>query len=212
MNPHSFNLMRENGALLSDIQKMDRVFVDGIGVVLAAFWCGLPRIERISFDMLAPVLLQKAAAGGIRVALVGGAPGIAEAARDVVVSDYPGLEVVLVHHGYLKRDSDYTEVGTQVASTGTQLLILGMGAPLQEHAVHQFGRYMDGGAILTCGGYLDQVCRPKAYYPSWAYPLRLNWVVRLAREPRRLWRRYLIGNPRFIVDTIAWRVRRTSGQ
>jgi hypothetical protein len=50
---------------------------------------------------------------------------------------------------------------------------------------------MSRGYAMTCGGFLDQILQSN-YYPAWAYPLRLNWLVRLAREPRRLWRRYTV--------------------
>ena len=63
---------------------------------------------------------------------------------------------------------------------------------------------MTRGYALSCGGFLDQVLRP-GYYPAWAYPLRLNWLIRLAREPRRLWRRYTVDAVLAVVRSFAWR-------
>ena len=63
-------------------------------------------------------------------------------------------------------------------------------APLQDH--YALAATSPGVLVVTCGGWLDQFAGGEPYYPAWAYPLRLNWLVRLAREPRRLWRRYTI--------------------
>jgi hypothetical protein len=71
------------------------------------------------------------------------------------------------------------------------MLIVGLGAGLQEQVLLEGARAMTRGYAMTCGGFLDQVLQP-GYYPAWAYPLRLNWLVRLSREPRRLWRRYTV--------------------
>jgi hypothetical protein len=92
-------------------------------------------------------------------------------------------------------------VGTGSCSGGTatpgcprrrsfeQIAVLGLGAPLQDH--YALATASPGILVATCGGWLDQFAGD-TYYPAWAYPLRLNWLVRLAREPRRLWRRYTI--------------------
>ncbi len=62
---------------------------------------------------------------------------------------------------------------------------------LQEQWALDVAAVLPAGLVLTCGGFFDQI-HPARYYPSWAYALRLNWAVRLAREPGRLWRRYSV--------------------
>jgi exopolysaccharide biosynthesis WecB/TagA/CpsF family protein len=78
-----------------------------------------------------------------------------------------------------------------VREVGPDLVLVGLGAGLQEQVLLEAASAMRRGYALTCGGFLDQVLQ-EGYYPEWAYPLKLNWLVRLAREPRRLWRRYTI--------------------
>ena len=84
------------------------------------------------------------------------------------------------------------------------LVLVGLGAGLQEQVVLEAAAAMPRGYVMTCGGFLDQVLQP-GYYPRWAYPLRLNWLVRLAREPRRLWRRYSIDAVTAVIGRRRWR-------
>jgi exopolysaccharide biosynthesis WecB/TagA/CpsF family protein len=120
---------------------------------------------------------------------------------------YPGLNVAGTHHGYVEEE--LVEPCSNIGRSRAQVVIVGAGAPKQEHLVLELRKALPELIFLTCGGYLDQVSQPTPYYPRWAYPLRLNWVVRLWREPKRLWRRYLIGNPKFVAESVAWRIRRS---
>lgn len=101
----------------------------------------------------------------------------------------PGSEVVQCLDGYAGLDSlDWHSRDWRLDAQPT-VVIVGLGAAIQEEFAVAVARHMPYGLVITCGGFLDQVIRER-YYPAWAYPLRLNWLVRLAREPRRLWRRY----------------------
>ena len=102
----------------------------------------------------------------------------------------PGGSIVGCRDGYegLPRGA---ELRRWLARTRPTLVLAGLGAPLQEEFVVEAAAYLDRGLVVTCGGFLDQI-QQESYYPSWAYPLKLNWAVRLAREPRRLWRRYTV--------------------
>jgi UDP-N-acetyl-D-mannosaminuronic acid transferase (WecB/TagA/CpsF family) len=84
------------------------------------------------------------------------------------------------------------------------LVLVGLGAGLQEQVLLEAASAMPRGYALTCGGFLDQVLQ-EGYYPGWAYPLHLNWLVRLAREPRRLWRRYTVEALSAVASRGDWR-------
>jgi UDP-N-acetyl-D-mannosaminuronic acid transferase (WecB/TagA/CpsF family) len=101
----------------------------------------------------------------------------------------------------LRRGADLQRL---VAEIEPDLVLVGLGAGLQEKVLIEAAEGMSRGYALTCGGFLDQVLQ-SGYYPSWAYPLRLNWLVRLAREPRRLWRRYTTHALVALVLASAWR-------
>jgi UDP-N-acetyl-D-mannosaminuronic acid transferase (WecB/TagA/CpsF family) len=142
---------------------------------------------RTSADLVVPLVLK--CDDTIDTVLAVGGPDGRAAALEAAFSELAGRPLrVHAVDGYegLRRGADLERL---VAEIQPDLLLVGLGAGLQEQVLLEAAAGMTGGYALTCGGFLDQVLQG-GYYPSWAYPLRLNWLVRLAREPRRLWRRY----------------------
>lgn len=167
------------------LRAFDFVGVDGAFLSSLVTSNGIPRT---SADLVLPRLLPRLR--GARIALVGGTDqSLAEAgeALEQLVGD--GTEVVLKRNGF---GAPITADGIAAAETAPDVVIIGMGAPQQDLVAQQFAA-MDGGPalVLTCGGWLDQIVNV-AYYPPWAYRFKLNWLIRLVREPRRLWRRYTV--------------------
>ncbi len=167
----------------SDIDTFDIVEVDG---KLLQHILRYP--HRTSADLVLPDLLPML--HGARVAVVGGrADTMADRRAALEQLLAPDSRVVLVADGYdgLPGLEEFTG---ELAASEANVVIVGLGAGLQErYAATAKRSFAHGGLALTCGGFLDQLLTT-GYYPRWAYPLRLNWLVRLAREPRRLWRRY----------------------
>jgi exopolysaccharide biosynthesis WecB/TagA/CpsF family protein len=163
---------------------MDVIGVDGM---LLKTMLGHP--VRTSADLVVPALL--AADPQIeRVLVVGGRGDRAEPLSDVfgrIAGRHIEVTSVDGYGGLPSGD----RLRRLVKEVQPQLILVGLGAGLQERVLLDAAEAMTSGYGLTCGGYCDQVLQPR-YYPAWAYPLRLNWLVRLVREPRRLWRRYTI--------------------
>jgi beta-1,4-glucosyltransferase len=165
-------------------------FFDVIGIDGKLLQIILGGHSRTSADLVVPELLSRLPHA--RVAIVGG-PMDTEAERAAAVSAIlqSDSEVVLSCDGYNGLPSP-ASLREQLRSVGADVVIVGLGAGLQEqYAAAAKESFTQGGLSLTCGGYLDQLL-VEGYYPAWAYPLRLNWLVRLVREPRRLWRRYSV--------------------
>ncbi len=142
-------------------------------------------LPRTSADLTIPLLLDRM--GPCRVGIVGSRSASLLSAVEMIKTKWPRAEVLWTRDGFENLPSPF-----QVASDLPQvdLLIVGLGAPLQDEYVAGIPRTAGSPRIiLTCGGWIDQIGSVN-YYPSWAYPLRLNWMIRLVREPRRLWRRY----------------------
>lgn len=163
------------------LEEFDYLGLDGI------FLCRLVGVEgaacRTSADLLLPRLLEQT--DDLRIALIGSRHEALLRVADKLAREY-GHRVVLMRDGY----SGLPELPTlrrELQASRAQLVIVGLGTPLQDR--YALGLRSRGVLVATCGGWLDQFSAD-SYYPSWAYPLRLNWLVRLAKEPRRLWRRY----------------------
>lgn len=143
---------------------------------------------RTSADLVLPSVLPHLE--GARVALIGGTPdGLEERVDALTALLGPGAKVVAALDGYAGRLGG-TELRSWVTDHDADVVLIALGAPLQERASLEIADLPGVVLVITCGGFLDQVAHHGAYYPRWAYPLRLNWLVRVAREPRRLWRRY----------------------
>jgi UDP-N-acetyl-D-mannosaminuronic acid transferase (WecB/TagA/CpsF family) len=161
---------------------------------------------RTSADLIVPILLR--CDESIKSVLAIGGRGDRAAPLEQALSECAGRPVI-VHsidgfEGLLRGPA----LQRLVEDLRPDLLLVGLGAGLQEQVLVEAAQGMAGGYALTCGGYLDQVLVP-GYYPAWAYPLRLNWLVRLARDPRRLWRRYTTEALAALVRAAGWR--RTMG-
>lgn len=162
---------------------IDFVGVDGL---LLARLLGLPESVRTSADTVVPALL------GLldrpRVLAVGGAVGAETRIREALRELGAGTTHVL--NGYEDRPTP-AGLSALLEEWRPELVLLGLGPGLQDRYLIDLSGLQIPALALTCGGWLDQVQFPK-YYPAWAYRMRLNWLVRFSREPRRLWRRYTI--------------------
>jgi exopolysaccharide biosynthesis WecB/TagA/CpsF family protein len=112
---------------------------------------------------------------------------------------FPKANVLLNISGF---ETDIVEQVVEASKiTNPDFIILGLGARKQEQVAIAIAREIkiqNSVLIATCGGWLDQLVVPN-YYPRWAYPLKLNWLVRLVREPKRLWRRYSVDVARILL-------------
>lgn len=149
-----------------------------------------PDAPRTSADLVLPLVLARLGEGA-KVALVGGLPERLEAARETVEGLPSSPSVVYLRDGYdgLPTPGALAE---ELREADVDVVIIGLGAPRQDHYAAALARDgLTGVLVFTCGGWLDQFSNP-TYYPAFAYRYKLNWLVRLVREPSRLWRRYSV--------------------
>jgi N-acetylglucosaminyldiphosphoundecaprenol N-acetyl-beta-D-mannosaminyltransferase len=195
VNPGTAMIAQRQPSTADLYEHFDLVAPDGIAMVQAVRLLHKVQGTRISFDStaLAPFVFRLAERHDSRIVLVGGKPGVAERARRQLLPVYEGLNIVGTLHGY----SDFATTIATVAELRPDIVICGMGVPLQEHFLLQLTDTGWNGLGITCGGFLDQLSQGVQYYPAWVNTLNLRWAYRLMREPRRLWRRYLLDYPRF---------------
>lgn len=163
------------------VDRFDHLGLDGV------FLCHLVRAEvsRTSADLVMPLVLERTR--DLRIALIGSTGETLTAVAAKITAEY-GHQVVLRLDGYDELPEP-AELRRRLEAARVQLAVVGLGAPKQD--LYVLDAATPGVLVATCGGWLDQFT-DETYYPAWAYPLRLNWLVRLAREPRRLWRRYTV--------------------
>lgn len=193
VNPASVVLSHRQPSFSKLLEAFDRVLPDGSGMVVATRWLHGVSATRVSFDStsLAPIVFRLAARQQLLVGICGGKPGVAAAAAQRL-RDIFGIPVVSCD-GYGDVDIARETIGAAA------IVVVCMGGFLQEKFLLDLAARGWSGVGLTCGGYLDQLAQKYDYYPRLVDRLNLRFAYRLFREPRRLWRRYLLHYPLFIV-------------
>ena len=173
---------------------------DGKYVVWASRLLGTPLPEKVSGSDLIEPLLRLAGERRWRVFLLGGAPGVAEAAAERARRDF-GVVVVGTASPFVRLDGtpgDLDQGADAVASARPDLLLVAMGAPKQERWIHHNRSRLGHAVAIGVGASLDFVVGRIPRAPRWISRAGLEWLYRLAREPRRLAHRYLVKDPRFL--------------
>jgi N-acetylglucosaminyldiphosphoundecaprenol N-acetyl-beta-D-mannosaminyltransferase len=202
VNAHCLNVCYEDPALRAFFDNADVVFCDGVGVMLAARILGGRIPERITYADWAWRLAAFAAAEGLSLFFLGARPGVASEAAKRLKERYPELEISGVHHGYFDHSPGSPEneaVVREINAAAPDILLVGLGMPLQERWLMENFRRLDAGVSLTGGAVFDYVSGRLRRGPRLLTNNGLEWLARFIAEPRRLWRRYLIGNPLFLL-------------
>ena len=173
---------------------------DGKPILWAARLLGTPVPEKVSGSDLIEPLLRLAGRSGWRVFLLGGAPGVADAAAERARRDF-GVQVVGTASPVLRLDGkpgDIEQGIEEVMVARPDLVLVAMGAPKQERWIHHNRERLGAAVGVGVGASLDFVIGRIARAPRWISNAGLEWFYRLALEPRRLAHRYLIKDPRFL--------------
>ncbi|MGK2947032.1 MAG: WecB/TagA/CpsF family glycosyltransferase [Acidimicrobiales bacterium] len=202
VNAATVDLAASDGGFAERLARFDCLVADGQSIVWAARHLAQPLPERVNVTDVVSDVLGAVAARGVSVALVGGRPGDAEGFATVMRRACPQLDVVLTASGYLDEAGE-REVLRSIAALDPGLVLLGMGAPLQEERAERWSAEGEPRVWWCVGAVFEYFVGRRRRAPVWVRRAGLEWVVRFAQEPRRLARRYLVGNPRFL-----WRVAR----
>jgi N-acetylglucosaminyldiphosphoundecaprenol N-acetyl-beta-D-mannosaminyltransferase len=194
-NPEIICRAASEDGLRAAVTEADLVTADGVGVLWAARRLGQPLRERVTGIDLAQALFQAGESLGWRVFLLGGQPGVAAEAAARQAELYPGL--VFAHaHGYF-RPAEEAALTEQIRAFRPHILLAGLGAPRQEIWLNA---HMDLASVTVgVGGALDVLAGRKKRAPLWMRRSGCEWLYRLAREPGRIRRQWIL--PLFV-----WRV------
>jgi N-acetylglucosaminyldiphosphoundecaprenol N-acetyl-beta-D-mannosaminyltransferase len=197
VNADCVNIACRNREYLKALQQSDLVFADGIGVRVAGEVLGQPVRDNVNGTDLFPLLAKALENTGKRIYLLGGQPGVAEGVARWLAANFPGVEVAGFHHGYFTSDKE-AEVIEEIRASGADLVLVAFGAPRQELWVRRNLHKLGAKVVIGVGGLLDFFSGRIPRAPRWVRKLGMEWGYRLWREPKRLWRRYLIGNVVFL--------------
>jgi len=197
INADCLNISFRDPQYMDILRNADAVFPDGVGIHMASRILRVGLKENTNGTDFFPRLCKEAARHGLRLYLLGGAQGIAETAAASMRKIVPNVEIVGTHHGYLS-DEDEIKVIEEINSLDTDILLVGMGVPHQEKWIARNRNRIRAGVAMGVGGLFDFYSGKNARAPIWMREVGLEWVYRISQEPKRMWKRYVVGNPLFL--------------
>lgn len=198
-NAHVLNLAAEDVELRHALNSADIVLSDGYAIQLAARWLRFGRTERMAITDYIWSFAEACAEAALSLYIVAGAPGVAERAAAILRERYPRLDIRGTHHGYVADTDVCSALVADIHARQPDVVCVGMGTPTQEFWIERYGDELDVPLIWAVGAVMDfvsgEVRRPR---PGWMCDRGLEWVTRLCADPRRMWRRYLCGHPKYL--------------
>lgn len=207
-NVHGINLAQSDRYLQAAYRKADLVFCDGQGVRLGARLLGCDIPERYTPPDWIDLLAGRCADQDYRIFLLGTETSYVEQAAERLRERFPGLHVG-AHHGFFDHNGDENAaVCERINAFAPDIVLVGMGMPRQEYWIAANAALLDAPVVVAVGALFDYMSQRVQRGPRWLTDNGFEWATRLWYEPRRLWRRYLLGNPLFLWLVICERIRR----
>lgn len=179
----------------------DLIYADGIGVVYGARLWGYSLPGRSTAADFFPDFSRSFADHGLRMYFLGGREGVARIAADRLMEKIPGLMIVGTHHGYFSED-ETARIIRKINAAEPDIVVIGFGAPKQELWIRDYGEELEASVLWGVGGLFDFLSGKTPRGPQWLLDHGFEWLCRLIAEPGRLWRRYLLGNTKFIFSLL----------
>jgi N-acetylglucosaminyldiphosphoundecaprenol N-acetyl-beta-D-mannosaminyltransferase len=201
-NAHLVTMAERDPRFADAMLDADLSVPDGISVVMASRVLGSPIPERVTGGDLMERMCAEAAHYGFRVFFLGGLPGAAVMAAHNLRDRYRGLCVCGTCCPPPRFETDAAEldrIQQAIEDAAPDLLCVALGAPKQEIWIRENRARLKVGVIMAVGAALDTQAGLRRRAPKWVQAIALEWLFRLLMEPRRLWRRYLIGNAQFVL-------------
>jgi N-acetylglucosaminyldiphosphoundecaprenol N-acetyl-beta-D-mannosaminyltransferase len=207
-NVHHVVLAEDDAAFRAAYQRVDLALADGVPLLWAGRLLRSPIPAKLSgSDMILP-LATLAAERGWGIHLVGGLPGAA-ASTAARLRELADVQVVGIDDGTVPVRTDSSEgaaIIARIRAARPRLVFVALGSPKQEVWIAQALEQIRPAVAIGVGAGFDFFAGQVRRAPAWVSRLGLEWLFRLSLNPRRLWRRYLLGGPRFI--GIVWRTAR----
>ncbi|MGO3742273.1 WecB/TagA/CpsF family glycosyltransferase [Kerstersia sp.] len=185
--------------------KADFIFADGMPLVWFSRLMQRALPARVTGSDLFVQLCLRAVPEKLKVALIGGQPGQEQHLQDLFQQYYPGLDLH-VRCPSMKFDPFGPEgLATRdwVQALNADIIFICLGMPKQERWALHYARDLPGGVILCVGAAMEFAVGLQKRAPAWVQRIGMEWVWRLLSNPRHLWRRYLVEDPKFLL--LCWR-------
>ncbi|WP_260705482.1 WecB/TagA/CpsF family glycosyltransferase [Edaphobacter flagellatus] len=197
VNADCVNIAFNDSQYKQTLASSQLVLADGIGVRIAGAILNQHVRENINGTDMLPFLCDAAEQAGLSLYLLGGRPGIPEAAADWITQRYPDLRIAGCRHGYFSPEEE-PSIFEAIKDSRADILLVAFGAPRQEKWIASHKTQLAAKVSIGVGGLLDFYSGRIPRAPVWIRELGMEWFYRFWQEPRRMWRRYFLGNAVFL--------------
>jgi N-acetylglucosaminyldiphosphoundecaprenol N-acetyl-beta-D-mannosaminyltransferase len=189
----------DDPALRRAVNSADRVTPDGMSLVWALRRMGVDGAKRVYGPSLLPILCARAEARGLAIGLYGATPQVLDALQAELRRRHPRLRIPFAWSPPFRALDAAEDAAARdaIEASGVRILFVGLGCPKQERWMAEHREDLPC-VLVGVGAAFDFLSGAKAQAPGWMQGVGLEWLFRLGCEPRRLWRRYLLGNTRFL--------------
>jgi N-acetylglucosaminyldiphosphoundecaprenol N-acetyl-beta-D-mannosaminyltransferase len=202
-NIHTINLAFEDPTFRRTLNSADIVYCDGEGVRWAARFIGKPLPQRMTGADWIWELCGMCERERLSIFLLGGANGIAERAAVRLQAKLPDLKIAGTHHGFfLKSGKENHELIDYINKKDPDILMVGFGSPIQEKWIQDNFEKLKPCVVWAVGALWDFISGSVPRGPRCMVENGMEWLFRFLLEPRRMWRRYIIGNSTFVRNVL----------
>jgi N-acetylglucosaminyldiphosphoundecaprenol N-acetyl-beta-D-mannosaminyltransferase len=203
VNAHCYNIAQKDTAYRKALNAADLIFNDGIGLKIGSALAKIKFKDNLNGTDLIPEFIKSCVQLSKKIYLLGGKDDIAMKAKLALEKRYGNISIVGIHNGYFS-DEEERQIINDLNSKNVDVLIVGMGVPKQELWITRIKGQLTSVKICIAGGaIIDFIAGNVTRAPNWMRKMQIEWFYRLLLEPKRLWKRYLIGNVQFFYNIIS---------
>lgn len=190
--------MQSDLQLRQSVNECDLINADGQAVVWASKILNKPLKERVAGIDLMENLVALAHKNNYKIFFFGAKEAIVKSVTEKYSKQYSGNIIAGYRNGYFSKE-DETNIAAQISESGAHILFVAISSPIKENFLYENKIFLKNvNFIMGVGGSFDVVAGMVKRAPLWMQNSGLEWFYRFAQEPKRMWKRYLIGNTKFI--------------
>lgn len=197
VNADKINELNENERLKQIVNSCGIINADGASVIKASKYLGKPLPERVAGIDLMQSLVKLSEEKGYTIYLLGAKQEVVEKTAEVLKDQHPKLNLVGFHNGYF-IEQDWPNISSELKSYNPDFVFVGITSPMKEYLIEYLQDDGNNSVFMGVGGSFDVISGNIPRAPMWMQKSGLEWLFRVIQEPRRLFKRYFVGNWVFI--------------
>lgn len=204
INASKVNLMEKDPELRKIVNGCPLINADGASILWAAKKLGVPLKERVTGIDLFLKLVELANEKGYKIYLFGAKEEVVKKVKGIFEAQYPNLQIAGYRNGYFS-EQDEEKIVADMANSGADMMFVAFSSPKKEYWVNKYLERLNIPFVMGVGGSFDVVAGVTDRAPKWMQDHSLEWFYRFIQEPRRMWKRYIVGNAKFVSLTYKYK-------